>query len=220
MPSRPRIAFAEAASQDQGALHNMVVDRDDLSANLARFYDFTGKTVLYVGAGGGQLLGPASGIRDVVAIDSDAKSLEGLRRESRSKWKGVAIRFVPRGFESVDIRGDVAYFEFCLHEMSNPRMAIDRARLLAPDVVVMDHLPESKWIFYGAEEAQVLKSFKAIESAGIRSQKRFRTEQRFKDYGELAARLAGQGDLSLQRAASLKGAKDIKIQMDYGLFLL
>jgi hypothetical protein len=198
----------------------MVVNRSELTANLTRFYDFNGKAALYVGAGGGQLLGPASGVRKLVAIDSDAESLRGFRNEAKTKWAGIPIQFVPRGFESVDARADVVYFEFCLHEMAHPIKALAHAHSLAPDIVVMDHLPESEWIFYGAEETQVLRSTKTIESFGIRRRESLRTQQRFKDYQELAARLAEAGGKSLQRSLPLKGAKDITIMMDYGLFLL
>jgi hypothetical protein len=198
----------------------MVVNRSELTANLTRFYDFEGKEALYVGAGGGQLLGPATGVRKLVAIDSDAESLKGFRKEAKTKWAGIPIQFVPRRFESVKVRADVVYFEFCLHEMVRPIKALGHARSLAPEIVVMDHLPQSEWIFYGAEESQVLRSTRAVESFGVRRRERLRTEQRFNDYEELAARLAGVGKKSLQRSLALKGAKDIRIQMDYGLFLL
>ena len=198
----------------------MVVDRSKLTANLTRFYDFKGKSVLYVGAGGGQLLGPASGIGRVVAVDSNAKSLGGFRSEAKTKWAGIPIKFVPHNFETVNPKGNVVYFEFCLHEMPDPRKALDHAHWLAPDIVVIDHLPKSKWIFYGAEETHVLRSTKAAESFGIRRRERFTAQQKFKDYEELKARLTEQGEVSLQRVLALKGAKDIRIPMDYGLYLL
>lgn len=198
----------------------MVVDRSKLTANLTEFYDFQGKSVLYVGAGGGQLLDPTSGVKEVVAIDIDAKSLKGFRSEAKTRWAGIPIRFVPKSFEKVSERGDVVYFEFCLHEMPNPREALEHAHSLAPDIVVMDHLPKSEWIFYGAEENHVLRSTKAAESFEVRRRKKFRAEQWFKDYEQLAARMAGQGELSGRRVLTLKGAKDIRIPMDCALFLL
>ena len=198
----------------------MVVDRSKLTANLIRFYDFKGKSVLYVGAGGSQLLGPASGVSRVVAVDSNAESLHGFRSEAKTKWAGIPIKFVPRNFETVNLKGDVVYLEFCLHEMPDPRKILDQARSLAQDIVVIDHLPKSKWIFYGAEETHVLRSTKAAESFGIRRHERFTAQQKFKDYEELKARLSEQGEVSRQRVLALKGAKDIRIPMDYGLYLL
>ncbi|MGP8125627.1 MAG: class I SAM-dependent methyltransferase [Nitrososphaerales archaeon] len=198
----------------------MVVNRNKLTANLTKFYDFKGRSVLYVGAGRGQLLGPASGVRKVVAVDSDAESLEGFRSEAKTKWAGIPIKFVPHNFETVNLKGDVVYFEFCLHEMPDPLKALDHANSLAPDIVVIDHLPKSKWIFYAAEETQVLRSTKAAESFGIRRRERLAVQQKFKDYEELQARMSEQGEVSRRRVLALKGAKDVRIWMDYGLYLL
>jgi len=198
----------------------MVVDRNKLSADLTSFYDFGGKSVVYVGAGGGQLLGPESRVRKVVAVDSNADSLKGFRSEAKSKWAGIPVRFVPHEFETVHLHGDVVYFEFCLHHMDDPRAALDQAHSMAPDIVVMDHLPGSRWIYYGAEEERVLRGAEAAESFGIRRSKRLTINQKFKDYEELAARLAGEGEVSRRRALELKGRKHIRIRMDYGLLLL
>ena len=198
----------------------MVVDRTVLSANLTRFYDFRGKSVLYVGAGGGQLLGPASGVRSVVAIDSNAKSLGAFRSEAKTKWAGIPVRFIPRKFESVNAHGDVVYFEFCLHEMDSPRRALEHARSLAPETVVMDHLPKSEWIYYGVEEELVQRSADIIKSFGAKRSRRHTIHQHFEDHDALAARLAEVGEESLKRALEFKGKKNIKIRMDNGLFLL
>ncbi|MGP8125697.1 MAG: class I SAM-dependent methyltransferase [Nitrososphaerales archaeon] len=198
----------------------MVVYRSELTSNLTKFYDFKGKAVLYVGAGGGQLLDPASGPGRMVAIDKDTKSLDGFRSEARSKWAGIPISFVPREFENVDQKGDVVYFEFCLYQMKDPREALEHARSLAPDIVVMDHLPGSEWVYYWAGEDLVLKSTKVVESFGVRSSSRFIAEHRFQDYEALAARLRGVGKVSRRRVLELRGAKDIRMRMTYGLFLL
>ncbi len=198
----------------------MVVDRSELTRNLTKFYDFEGKTVLYVGAGGGQLLSPLSGVKSVVAIDSNPDSLEGFRREVKTKWAGISVRFVPRSFEAVDLRGDVVYFEFCLHQMKSPAGALEHASSLASDIVVMDHLPNSEWVYYWAGEPLVLRSTKAIESFGVRRRRRFTAEQIIEGYDALAARLSGLGEESRRRILKLKGTRDITIRMDYGLFLL
>jgi len=41
-------------------------------ANLTSVYDFDGKTVVHVGAGGGQFIAYAATARHVLAIDPDA----------------------------------------------------------------------------------------------------------------------------------------------------
>jgi predicted RNA methylase len=197
----------------------MVVDRGELSANLARFYDFKGKSALCVGAGRGLLLDPASGAAGVVAIDRDPKSLQEFRK-SRTTWGGIPIRFVPRKFETVNSRGDVVYFEFCMHQMDDPREVLEHAHSLARDIVVIDHLPGSEWVYYWAGEDVVRRSTKAMESFGVRRKRKFTAEQRFEDWKALAERLSGEGEQSRRRVLGLKGTTNLRIRMDYGLYLL
>lgn len=198
----------------------MVVDRSELAANLRTFYDFEGKSTICVGAGGGLLLEPASGVASVVAIDRDAEALGRFRTEARTKWAGIPIRFVPRDFESVNLQGDVVYFEFCMHMMKDPRGALEHARSLASDIVIMEHLPGSKWVYYWAGEDEVLRCTRTFESFGVRRQKRFTAEQRFNDWNAFAERLSGLGKESRRRVLELKEAKEVHMPMDYGLYLL
>ena len=198
----------------------VAVDHGELTANLMRFYDFRGKTALCVGAGGGLLLDPACGVAEVVAVDRDAAALEKFRAAARTSWAGIPIRFIPSKFEAVDFRGDVVYFEFCMHMMDDPGATLERARSMAPDVVVIDHRPGSKWVYYWAGEGEVLRSTAVLESSGIRRRQAFTAEQRFEDWEALAARLSGQGEESRRRVLELKGSSDVRMPMDYGLYLL
>lgn len=187
----------------------MAADYQKLAEILTRFYDFTDKTVFYVGAGGRQLLDPAVKNRRLIAIDRDAGSLAGLNIEA-----------VAADFEEVRLAGDVVYFEFCLHEMPDPLRALQHARTLAPETVVFDHSPESEWIFLGAEEEQVRRSTAAMIEFGIRRRVTFQTEQRFQEYAELIAKVSPQGELALERARRFEGATGIEIPMCCELVLL
>lgn len=198
----------------------MVVDRKELTRRLGGFYDFKGKSILYVGAGGGQLLDPSWRPTKVTAIDSNGKALDNFRNEAMTKWSGIEVDFIPRPFETVRGKADVVYFEFCLHQMDGPMKSLELARSLAEDIVVMDHLPGSEWIFYGAEEDLVERSTKAVEAFGIRKQERLSIEQKFADYEQLAKRMAEVGEESRTRVLRFEGARAISIRMDYGLFLL
>lgn len=198
----------------------MVVDSRELTANLTKFYDFRGKSALCVGAGGGLLVPPSSGVSKVVAIDRDAEALNRFRTRSEAEWAGTPIRFVPRKFETVRLRGDVVYFEFCMHQMESPRRALEHARSLAQDIVAIDHLPGSDWVYYWAGEAAVLRSTRALESFGVRRRQAFTAEQRFEDREALAARLSGEGEESKRRVSEVKGSKDVRVRMDYGIYLL
>jgi hypothetical protein len=204
----------------------LAADVRQLSASLRRFFDFTGKVVLYVGAGGRQLLGPGFGARKVIAIDRDVEALRELEADSMAGIAGMAggmpgaVEVVCADFADVALLGDVVYFEFCLHEMADPRHALAHAATLAPDVVVLDHAPNSDWAFLAAEEEQVRRSAEAIQGFGVRCCERFRADQRFKDYAELLAKIAGQGTVAVHRAQRFAGATDIVIPMSCELALL
>jgi len=198
----------------------MVVNRDELTANLIKFYDFRGKSLLYTGCGLGQLLPPESRVSSVAAIDRDAKALKAFRDVAKTKWAGIPIRFFPRKFETVNVKGDVAYFEFCMHMMDDPKFTLEHARSLAKDIVILDHLPGSKWVYFWAGEEDVLRSTKTIESFGVKRTMKFMTEQRFEDGKALARRLDRVGKEAKRRILELKDAKDIRMRMDYGLYLL
>jgi len=62
----------------------MPTDLDLIVANLTSFHDFSGKIVIHVGAGGGQLIGYAASCRKVVAVDNDPSALERLEQRVAS----------------------------------------------------------------------------------------------------------------------------------------
>ncbi|MDD4857209.1 MAG: hypothetical protein PHD74_03785 [Candidatus Krumholzibacteria bacterium] len=56
----------------------MATDIGKIVENLVSFYDFKGKDVVHVGAGGGQLVGYAHSPRKITAIDNDRSAVERL----------------------------------------------------------------------------------------------------------------------------------------------
>lgn len=198
----------------------LAVDRAQLTANLSNFYDFTGKVVLCVGAGGGLLLDPSIVTRSITIIDRDESALAKTKAKISASGGHVALRTVVADFTDVSIPADVVYFEFCLHEMDHPKEAIIHARRLAADVVIFEHCPESDWIFYAAEEDKVRRSAEAVKNFRVRRGKTLCAEQRFANHSELVAKLSTQGDLAIQRAARFIGATNIAIPMSYELTLL
>jgi len=198
----------------------MVVERNELTVNLMKFYDFRGKSILYTGCGLGQLLPPESGVESIVGIDRDAKALKAFRDVAKTKWAGIPIKFLPHKFETIKDHADAAYFEFCMHMMDDPKFTIDLARKLARDIIIIDHLPGSKWVYYWCGEDEVQRSTNTIESFHPRRKTRFVADQHFEDWRALMKRLDGVGKESERRIMELKGTKDIHMRMDYGLFLL
>jgi hypothetical protein len=198
----------------------VATDIGQIVLNLSAFYEFAGKTVVAVGAGGGQLVEYARPARQVIAIDRDRAALERLA--ARLHEFGLTDKFSLVASDLLDARprGDVVLFEFCLHEMADPKRALAHARELAPDVLVIDHAPGSLWEWYAAEDGQVEAGWKAVERAKVRRQQSVEPWQLFPDYAALEARLALQGPVSLERIGRHRGESAIAIPMPYRLALL
>jgi ubiquinone/menaquinone biosynthesis C-methylase UbiE len=197
----------------------VAIDHGILRENLRRFYDFTDKVVLYVGAGGRQLLAPSIKTAKLIAIDQNARSLQELQR-SLADHRLPSVETIASRFEDITIRGDVVYFEFCLHEMADPDKALLQARTLAPDTVVFDHSPNSGWTFHAAEEDEVRRSAAALERFGVRRREQFSTNQLFRDHAELLAKISVQGGVAITRAEKFVGTTAIVIPMRYELVLV
>jgi ubiquinone/menaquinone biosynthesis C-methylase UbiE len=199
----------------------MAMDYGELSRNLADFYDFKDKVVLYVGAGGRQLFDIDTRTKRTIAIDSDGEALGELAKELDAGGQRDWVSVVEASFEDISLPGDVVYFEFCLHEMPDPRAALAHARALAPDTVVFDHLPDSLWSFYTAEEKEVQRGADAVERFGVRRRERHEAQQRFANWSQLRAKLEGQGTVAVERIRrDFHGSSEIVIPMRYQLALL
>lgn len=196
-----------------------VIDYQPLIESLRRFYDFSGKTVLLVGAGRGRLLDPSMKTKKLIAIDRDGEALAQLKANLAAKGMQQGVELVRARFEDVTSPADVVYFEFCLHEMGDPLVALSRARTLVPDTVVYDHAADSDWSLLAAEDDEVRRSAKAIERQGIRRRERVHAEQYFGSYGDLLAKLSPQGPTAIRRARRYAGAKNIVIPMPCELVL-
>jgi SAM-dependent methyltransferase len=198
----------------------MATDYARLREELREFYDFRDRTVLFVGAGGGQLLDWASLPRRCVAVDRDEAALEGLKSTVAARGLEGRMEVLAQPFEEVALRSDVVYFEFCLHEMEDPEAALRHAKRLAPDVVVFDHAEGSPWCRLGDEDLKVARSSEAIRRAGPRRRELRRAEQRFRDHADLLARIGPQGARAVARAEAWRGRTDIVVPMDYELALI
>lgn len=198
----------------------MATDYAKLSEDLRRFYDFTGKVVLFVGAGGRQLLDPGTPFKKLVAIDKNVDALRELKKDVLTRRRQDSVEVIAANFEEVAFHGDAVYFEFCLHEMDDPRKALAHAKSLAPDIVVYDHSPGSEWAYYVVEEDKISRSFMAMERFGIRRRQTFRAAQHFADHAELLAKVGTQGPVAIERAQSFVGSTEIVISMSYELNLL
>jgi len=195
-------------------------DYGKMVADLVGFHELGGKTVLAVGAGGGQLVEYGRAARRVVALDSDPGAIDALR--SKLKAAGLEDRYEPvvGDFFRTSRPADVVLFEFCLHEMPDPGAAVEHARGLAPDVVVFDHAPGSAWAFIASEEDKVAAAWAALGRFPVKKIRRCETVQAFADFADLRERVKGQGPTTLARIEAYRGETDIRIPMSYGLALV
>lgn len=200
----------------------MATDYARMIRNLLSFYDFNGKAVIAIGAGGGQFVGYGHAPRRIVAVDQDAGALDELRDAVAKHNMSDKFEFVCGDFLTMDLsaRGDVVLFDFCLHEMADPALALTRAGKLARDVVVFDHGRISEWAYYVVEEEKANRSWKALERFRMARHHEYSGEHRFKDHGELLAKVKVQGAVAIERIEKFKTRTDITIPLTYELALV
>lgn len=198
----------------------MATDLQQIVLHLSRFYDFKGRTVLEVGAGGGQLVEYLRDAERVIAVDRDLASLDRL--SSRLEPCGLAGKFGLFASDWLDVhrKGDVVVFEFCLHLMEHPERALAHGFDLAPEVLVVGHAPGSPWSWCAAEDRGVEACWKAVDEVGTRRLETVEASQRFADYAELEGKLALQPIESRERITSYRGGTPIEIPMPYRMALL
>ena len=200
----------------------MSTDYGLMIRNLLSFYDFNGKTMIAIGAGGGQFVAYGHAPRRIVAVDQDAAALDQLREAVAKNNMGDKFEFVRGDFLTMDlpVRGSVVLFDFCLHEMADPALALARAGMLAGDVVVFDHGRSSEWAYYVVEEDKVKLSWKALERFTVARRQEYSAEHRFKDHAELLAKVKVQGKVAIERIERFKTETDITIPLTYELALI
>jgi SAM-dependent methyltransferase len=198
----------------------MAADYKRIVADLLAFFDFTDRRVLSVGAGGGQLIEYGRAARRVLALDCDAAALDRLRENL--KIAGLVDKFEPilGDFYAAAPDADVVLFEFSLHEMSDPGAALERARRLAPAVVVFDHGPGSLWSYMAAEEDKVVAAWAAVCRMPVRKTRIHEGVQTFAGFEALYDKVKGQGETSLARIERYRAQADIRIPFTYGLALI
>jgi hypothetical protein len=198
----------------------MAADYKQMVQNIRQFYSFSGKKVLGVGAGGGPLIDLVLESRKLIVIDKDPAAIRHWEARVAAEGLQGQVDLIHADFCETSPRGDVVYFEFCLHEMNDPRQALRHALALAPEVLIFDHLPDSDWAFHAAEEDKVRRSTDVLAEFTCARHQAFRTEQRFPEYQQLLDKVSCQGEVALERAERYRGMTDIAIPMTYGLTLL
>lgn len=198
----------------------MVTDIGVIERNLQSFYDFQDKSVVHVGAGGGQLIRYSSITRSVLAIDIDGEAASRL--EESVCGKGLAHRFKIEVADilSTSAEADVVFFEFCLHEMPDSGRALKHARSLAPNILVIDHHPDSPWAWYVCENEKASRSWDEVRRFNIIREASFKTEQHFANYSDLLTKVEVMGESAIERISDFVDTSNISIKMEYTFALL
>ncbi len=198
----------------------MAADYKQMAQNIREFYSFSGKKVVAVGAGNGPLTDLVLESRELIVIDKDPAAIRFWEARVAAEGLQDRVEVIQADFCETSPRGDVVYFESCLHEMNDPRQSLRHALTLAPEVLIFDHLPDSEWAFHAAEEDKIRRSTEALADFACTRRQAFRTEQRFPEYRQLVEKVSCQGEVALQRAERYRGVTEIAIPMTYGLSLL
>jgi hypothetical protein len=174
--------------------------------SLLEFYKFKDRVIISVGAGGGQLIEYGRDSKKVFAVDNDEEALHRLKENLLKKKLNEKFTLV--------------IFEFCLHEMKDPEAAIKHARIMAPDIIIADHWPDSEWAYIGDEKEKVERSWSAVKKIQMKKVQKLDAVQHFNDYEELYEKVKVQGEVSINRISCYKEIKDIKIPMPFGFCLI
>ena len=188
--------------------------------NLLDFYDFNNKIILAIGAGGGQIIEYGFKARKIIAIDNNEEAIKKLHNKLLQTGLGEKFSLIHSDFLQTTLTGDLVFFEFCLHEMIDPRIAIEHAFKLAPEILIADHCPGSEWSFVTDEDEKISKSWNELGLYTIKTIRRYNAFQFFTDYDELFQKVKDQGMNSTNRIKRYKNKKDISISMQYGFALI
>jgi 16S rRNA G966 N2-methylase RsmD len=198
----------------------MATDVRKMIDNLLKFYEFNNKTVISIGAGGGQFIEYGRNSRHVIAIDNDEEALNKLECALHNLQLKDKFTLINSDFYKVIKKGDVVLFEFCLHEMKDTETAINHALTMASSIIVTDHWPNSEWAYIVDEKEKVINSWEALKKFKIKKVRRYNTVQFFRDYEELFLKVNVQGENSIKRIDQYKDKKDFTIPMSYGFALI
>ena len=198
----------------------MATDIKKIISNLLSFYDFYNQTIITVGAGGGQLIEYGRVSKKVLAIDFDKGALQKLKNNLIKSGLDDKFELIHSDFYLSNLKGDIVLFEFCFHEMEDPEAALKHALTMAPNVIILDHWPDSEWAYFGGEEENIAKSWPTLKLFHLIKVQKFDTLQFFNDYEEIYQKVKLQGEISIRRINDFKEKKNFTIPMSYGLALI
>lgn len=198
----------------------MAADISALLKNLDNFYDFSEKKVISVGAGGGHLIEYAQKAAVIHAVDSDAQAMDSLREVLKTKEWQTEFNLYTLDFMKFQLKAELVFFEFSLHEMPDPGPALQHAFTLADEVLLIDHYTGSKWAYIASEEKKTRHAWEEINKFPMIRHQIIETLHSFHTFDELYEKVKTQGKTSVDRIERFRNQTDFTIPMTYALALL
>jgi predicted RNA methylase len=195
----------------------MAVNSIELINNIDSFIDFSNRSVLIIGAGGGQLVGYAANAKQIIAVDNDENSINQLRERVSKTMLKDKYSYIVNDFFNVTCKADILVFEFSLHEIPDIKKAIEHGKELAPQVIVFDHCKESEWLYIVQEEGKIENEDNILEKMNVKKAKQYSTMQSFNEYEDLKKKVEIQGEESIKAIHKYITTKNIEIDMKYKL---
>lgn len=198
----------------------MGADINKIINNLNEFYNLTDKKIIHVGIGKGLFTGYSNLAKKVFAYDNNPDIEKDLL--SKLQNENTIDRYVIRisDFSDCKDNADLVFFEFCLHEIENPNEALEFAKGISNNILIIDHSKFSKWSYYTLESDKLEKSWSAINNFEYKKHKAFDEYQFFNDFSELKDKLSVLGDECMKRIKEFENESNIKIYMPYEICLI
>jgi hypothetical protein len=153
-------------------------------------------------------------------VDPDPAGIARLEESIRERSLEGRFTVFEGEIAAVTQRAELVLFEFCLHEIEDPAAALEHAQSLSPEILVIDHLPQSAWSWYTCETEKLERSWAAVRSLPILRETTYEAVQLFADFAELEAKLRILGEPALTRIQKLRGQTGLEIRMPYGMALV
>lgn len=188
---------------------------------IQSFYNFKNKRIIHVGAGGGALIEYATEAKNVAALDISQQALNSLVTKIENTPLQTIVHPQCIDFMHYHATADLVYFEFSLHETQSPKAALDHALTLAPEILIVDHQPDSPWSWATLETEKLHRSSAAINNYTLKKESTYEARQSFTSYEDLIKKVNGLGQECIQRIATFQNTiTPIDIAMPIGLKLI
>jgi hypothetical protein len=192
-----------------------------IAPSLGEFYNFSRKSVIAVGVkNAAELIECARYARFVIAVDCDEGAIDRLRQRVCEEGLGARFFMFVGAITAVPFNADVVVFEFSLHELADPRAALLHARRLAPEMVILEHVPGSRWSWFAGEDRGVAAAWAAVSPQAIRRVRTCEAVQHFGDFIDVKVCFRNAGATSQARIVELRNVAPIVIPMPFRLALI